>query len=402
MTRPDAQQNAFDTLAVRGGEPRRHAYDSVTTPIVCSATYAFADSAEIRDHFEGRVERLEYGRYGNPTIEIAERKLAALEGAADALLFPSGMSAITSLLMALLKPGDHIVLTADCYRRTRQFVATTLGKFGVRHSLVQPGDYAALEAAVAGPGTRLVISEAPTNPYLRVADIERMAAIKRGFPRVKLMIDSTLGTPFNVRPLALGADVVVHSCSKYLAGHNDVLSGALCGSAELIGGLREARGVFGGMPDPHGAYLLIRGLKTLGPRMRQHNESGLRVARFLSQHPEVERVFYPGLPSDPDHEVARRQFSGYGGVVSFLVRGDLDTTARFVDGCRLASIGPSMGGVETLIEQPALMSFYELTSEQRTAIGIADNLVRLSVGLEDQGELIADLDAALRGARAPR
>jgi cystathionine gamma-synthase len=397
MNHLDVKQSAFDTLAVRGGEPRRHAYDSVTTPIVCTATYAFADSGEIRDHFEGRIERLEYGRYGNPTIRIAEQKLAALEGAEDALLFPSGMSAITSMLIALLKPGDHVVLTADCYRRTRQFVASTLGKFGVRHTLVAPGDHAALEAAVAVASTRLIIAEAPTNPYLRVADIERLAALKRRFPRVKLMIDSTLGTPFNVRPLALGADVVVHSCSKYLAGHNDVLSGALCGGAELMAALREARGVFGGMPDPHGAYLLIRGLKTLGPRMRQHNESGIAVARFLEQHARVERVFYPGLSSDPDHEVARRQFNGFGGVVSFLVRGDLNATARFVDGCKLATIGPSMGGVETLIEQPALMSFYELTTEQRAAIGIFDNLVRLSVGLEDRDELIADLERALSG-----
>ena len=391
----DSKKIAFDTLAVRGGEPVKHGYDAVTVPIVCSATYVFSGTSEIRDHFEGRIEREEYGRYGNPTVRIAEQKLAALEGAEDCVLFPSGMCAITTLLLAMLKPGDHVVMTADCYRRTRQFVATTLGKFGVRHTFVEPGDYAALEAAIAPGETRLLISEAPTNPYLRIADVERMAAIKQRVPRLKLLIDSTLATPFNLRPLALGADLVLHSCSKYLGGHNDLLAGAVCASAELTQALRDARGVFGGMPDPHGAYLLVRGLKTLGVRMRQHNQSAAKVARFLQQHPAVERVYFPGLPSDPDHEVARRQLAGFGGMVSFLVKGDLERTARVIDGCKLPSIGPSMGGVETLIEQPAMMSFYELTSEQRAAIGIKDNLIRLSVGLEDVDELIADLDAAL-------
>ena len=392
----DSKKIAFDTLAVRGGEPKKHGYDAVTVPIVCSATYIFSSTAEIRDHFEGRVEREEYGRYGNPTVRIAEQKLAALEGSEDCVLFPSGMCAITTLLLAMLRPGDHVVMTADCYRRTRQFVATTLGKFGVRHTFVEPGDYAALEAAVVPGETRMLISEAPTNPYLRIADVERMAALKQRVPRLKLLIDSTLATPLNFRPLALGADLVLHSCSKYLGGHNDLLAGAVCASAELTGALRDARGVFGGMPDPHGAYLLVRGLKTLAVRMRQHNQSAAKVASFLQRHPAVERVFYPGLPDDPDHALARRQFTGFGGMVSFLVKGDLERTSRVIDACRLPSIGPSMGGVETLIEQPAMMSFYELTTEQRAAIGIKDNLIRLSVGLEDVDELIADLDQALR------
>jgi cystathionine gamma-synthase len=225
--------------------------------------------------------------------------------------------------------------------------------------------------------------------------VERMAHITRQVPRAKLLIDSTLATPLNMRPLALGADLVLHSCSKYLGGHNDLLAGAVCGNGPLLDALRDARGLFGGMPDPHGAYLLIRGLKTLAVRMRQHNASGAQVARFLAGHPAVEHVYYPGLEEDADHEVAKRQCSGFGGVVSFLVKGDLSRTARFVDACRLASIGPSMGGVETLIEQPAFMSFFELTTGQRAAIGIHDNLVRISVGLEDVAELIADLDQAL-------
>jgi cystathionine gamma-synthase len=273
----------------------------VTVPIVCTATYSFDNSAQIHDHFQGRAERWEYGRYGNPTVRVAEQKLAALEGAEDAVLFPSGMNAITTLLLAMLKPGDHVVMTSDCYRRTRQFLRTTLTKFGVRHSVVPPDDLDALAAAIEPQRTRLIITEAPTNPCLRVVDLARVMEIKRRFPGVKLLVDTTLATPVLCRPLLRGADLVTHSCTKYLAGHNDVLSGVVCGAQPLMDGLRDARGVFGGMPDPHGAYLLVRGLKTLAVRMRQHNESALRIARFLESHPGVERVFYPGLPSHPDH-----------------------------------------------------------------------------------------------------
>jgi cystathionine gamma-synthase len=390
-------KDSIDTLAIRGGEPGRHGYDAVTVPIVCTATYGFSGSGEIRDYFEGRTEREEYGRYGNPTVRVAEQKLAALEQAEDAVLFPSGMSAITTLLWAMLKPGDHIVMTSDCYRRTRQFVTKFLSRFGIEHTLVPPGNYEAAGAAMR-QSTRLVLSEAPTNPYLRVPDVARLAEIRRAAPRSKLVIDSTLATPINFRPLEHGADLVVHSCTKYQGGHNDLLAGAVCGSSEMTGALRDARGLFGGMPDPHGAYLLIRGLKTLPVRMRRHNESALALARFLSRHRAVERVFYPGLDSHPDHDVAARQFSGFGGIVSFLVRGGLDTAARFIDGVRLATVAPSMGGVETLIEQPALMSFYELSPEQRAEIGIFENLIRLSVGLEDVLDLEADLGQALDGA----
>lgn len=390
------------TLAVHAGQPRKKAHDAIATPIVASATYVFQDTAELREYFDGRIEREEYGRYGNPTVRTAERKLAALEGAEDCVLFGSGMAAATTTLLALLKSGDHVVMTSDCYRRTRQFISSVLARFQVTSTLVEPGDYAALESAIVPKKTRLLLSESPTNPYLRVADLTRLAAIRDRHPGVRILIDSTFATPVNQRPLELGADLVIHSCTKYLGGHNDLLAGAVCGKAGILSALRDFRGVMGGILDPQSAYLLIRGVKTLALRVQRQNENGLRVARWLETHPRVERVYYPGLESHPDYSVARSQMLGFGGVVSFLVRGGLDEASRLVDACRLATLAPSLGGVETLIEQPALMSFYELTTEERLAIGIRDNLIRLSLGIEDAEDLIADLDQALHASERSR
>jgi cystathionine gamma-synthase len=384
----------FDTLAVRAGQPRKDALDAVTTPIACTATYAFASSHELRDHFEGRVTRNEYGRYGNPTVRAAEEKLAALDGGEDAALFGSGMAAITTALFALCKSGDHVVLSADGYRRTRAFVTQVLARFGVESTVVEAGDASALAAAIKD-NTRVVLTESPTNPYLRVVDLPALAAAKRRFPRVKLLIDATFATPVNQRPLAQGADLVLHSCTKYLGGHNDLLAGVVVGEQGLISMIRESRDVLGGVLDPHAAYLLLRGLKTLPLRVARQNETGLAIARWLETQPGVERVFYPGLASHPDHGVAARVMSGFGGVVSFVLRADLDGTARALDACELATIAPSLGGVETLIEQPAIMSYYGLSSEERAGLGIGDGLVRLSVGVEDVEDIREDLERVL-------
>ncbi len=383
------------TLAVRGGETRKKAHDAICTPIVCTATYVFESTAELRDYFDGRIDREEYGRYGNPTVRTAERKIAELEGAEDCALFASGMAAVTNCLLALLKSGDHVVMTSDCYRRTRQFVSSVLSRYQVASTLVEPGDYAALEAAIVPKKTRLILSESPTNPYLRITDLSRLAEIRDRHPGIQVMIDSTFATPVNQRPLELGADLVLHSGTKYLGGHNDLLAGAICGKSGKVSALRDYRGILGGTLDPHSAYLLARGIKTLDLRVRRQNESALRVARWLETQSIVERVYYPGLESHPDFAIAREQMRGFGGVVSFLVKGGLEQASRLVDACRLATLAPSLGGVETLIEQPALMSYYELTSEERQAIGIRDNLIRLSVGIEDVEDLIADLSQAL-------
>lgn len=399
----DGSHERLATVAVRAGQPRQGAFDAVTTPIACTATYAFGSSDELRDHFEGRIQRDEYGRYGNPTVSAAERKLAALEGAdgdggTDAVLFGSGMAAVTTALFALVKKGDHVILTGECYRRTRAFVTQVLGKFGVESTIVDVGDVAAIERAIE-PRTRVVLTESPTNPYLRVVDLPAIAAITKRHPRVKLLVDATFATPINQRPLTQGADLVLHSCTKYLGGHNDLLAGVVCGDEALVSLVREARDVLGGVLDPHAAYLLIRGLKTLHLRVERQNATALGVARWLESQPEVERVYYPGLASHPDHETARTLLSGGGGVVTFVLRADLDTTARALDACQLATIAPSLGGVETLIEQPAIMSYYGLSSEERAALGIQDGLVRLSVGLEDPADIRDDLARVLEIAR---
>lgn len=388
------------TLAVHGGEPRQHAYDALAAPIVQTATYTFATTAELVAYMEGHREREEYGRYGNPTVRLVEEKLAALEGAEDAAAFGSGMAAVTTAILALVRQGSHVVLFSDCYRRTRQFVKDVLGRFGVAHTLVPPADLDALRDALR-PETRLVVSEAPTNPYNTVVDLPALAAICRE-RRVKTLIDATFATPINLRPLEHGIDLVVHSGTKYLSGHNDVLAGMVAGSSGMVSLVRDLRHVIGGVLDPHAAYLVLRGMKTLGVRVEQQNRAAQALAEALDGHPRVRRVWYPGLPSHPQHEVAKRLMRGFGGVVTFALEADLPGTSAFVDALRIPRIAPSLGGVESLVEQPALMSYFELSSEERAAVGIPDELVRYAVGLEDTDELVADVLRALHTSSQSR
>jgi len=381
------------TAAVHGGEPRTNDGNAITTPIMQTATYTFANSGEIADHFEGRIEREEYGRYGNPTQRVAERKLAALESAEEGVLFSSGMAAITTTLFAMLSRGNHVVVTDDAYRRTRQFLNQALRRYGVEVSTVPAGDYERMEQAVRQT-TRIIFSESPTNPYNRILDLHRVAEIGRRH-RVKTIIDSTFATPINQRPLEFGIDLVIHSATKYLGGHNDLLAGVVLGSSELVGAIRDFQGVTGAIPDPLGTYLLIRGIKTLALRVERQNDNAQQIAEFLEAHPKIARVHYAGLESHPEHHIATQQMRGFGGVVSFEVKGDLAAGSRLVDACLIPRIAPSLGGVESLIEQPALMSFYELTTEERLQVGIKDSLIRYAVGIEDAEDLIDDLRQAL-------
>ncbi|HEY8041038.1 MAG TPA: aminotransferase class I/II-fold pyridoxal phosphate-dependent enzyme [Polyangiaceae bacterium] len=393
----EPRKGITSTEAVHAGEAKAKPYDAVPTPIVQTATYTFADTAEIVAHTEGTHpdrDREEYGRYGNPTTRAVEKRLAALEGTEDAALFASGMAALTTSVLALVRAGQHVVLFKDCYRMTLEFVTDVLARYGVTHTLLEAGDVAALPGALR-PETRLVLGESPTNPYLSCLDLAGLAAACRARRTVKSLVDATFATPVNCRPASFGIDLVLHSATKYLAGHNDVLAGAVCGSSGLVSMIRDLRGVLGGVCDPHAAFLVGRGMKTLSLRVERQNATALAVAGRLEKHPRVERVYYPGLATHPSHDVARAQMGGFGGVVSFVVAGGLEAASRVVDALRLARIGPSFGGVETLVEQPAVMSYYEMTSEERAAIGIADGLVRLAVGVEDAVDLLADLERAL-------
>jgi cystathionine gamma-synthase len=383
------------TRAVHGGEreTRSRVTDSLTTPIVQTAAFWFRDTQEVIAYQEGRHPSFEYGRYGNPTTRAVEAKLCELEGGEECVVSASGMNSVTTMLLALIPQNGHLVTTHDCYRRTRQFIHTVLPKMGVRCTVIDPADLEALERAL-DDGASLFFSESPTNPYLRCVDVRAISERCRARGAIAV-IDSTLATPVNQQALALGADVVLHSATKYLAGHNDVLAGALVGKESLIRAIRELHGVLGGVLDPHAAYLVLRGMKTLTLRVARANENAGAIARFLEQHDKIERVHYPGLPSHRDHAVAKRQMSGFGGMVSFEVRGGLDGASKLVDALRVPYIAPSMGGVESLVEQPTVISYWDRTPAEREALGIRDNLVRYSCGVEDADDLLRDLEQAL-------
>ncbi len=382
------------TQSVHAGEDRQKPGDSLTEPIFCSSTYTFADTRSVLDFLDQHQAREEYGRYGNPGEKVAEKKLAALEGGEAGLLFSSGMSAIVGLLLSKLKAGDEVILFDECYHRTRQFCREHLGKFGVVTHQIPACDFEKMEAAI-NDKTALLISESPTNPHLSVVDLDQFVGLGKKYG-IETMIDSTLATPLNQRPLEFGVDYVVHSVTKYLAGHNDMLGGVIITSEEKLKPLREYRGVVGMINAPHNIYLLLRGLKTLELRMNRHNENGMAIAQFLEDHPRVEKVLYPGLPSHKYYELAKRTMNGFGGLVTFLVKdADEQQTARVVDAVQIPRIGPSLGGVESLIEQPTIMSYHDYTPEQRLAVGIPDNMIRISCGIEDTVDLIADLKQAL-------
>lgn len=395
---PDDSRKDMPTRAVHGGEPRQKAEHALTNPIYPTSTYTFANTKALFDYMEGRVERMEYGRYGNPTVRVAEQKLAELDSAEDAVLFPSGMSAVTTALLALCKSGDHVIFTNDCYRRTRQFAGGFLARYGVETTLVAPDDFSAIESAVR-PNTRVIFSESPTNPYNQVMDLPRLVEVARKH-RIKTLIDSTFATPVNQRPVEFGIDLVIHSATKFLGGHNDLLAGAVAGKAGLVSLVRDLTHVIGNVSDPFSAYLLIRGLKTLPLRINQQNATALEMAHWLEKHPRVRKVYYAGLESHNTHKIAKEQMSGFGSVIAFEVEGDGPRVSKFVDALEIPYIAPSLGGVESLVEQPAYMSYFELTPEQRLEIGIKDNLVRYSVGLESWEDIRADLEggfAALAG-----
>ena len=380
------------TRAVHGGEERVKGAKSLTNPIAQTSTFVFDSLDEFEAYKAGEQTQYEYGRYGNPTLAAAERKLADLDHADQALLFSSGMSAITTALMAMLRSGQHLVVTEDCYRRTVQ-LCNVLAKFGIESSFVRPGDFDQLQHSLQ-PNTRLIFTESPTNPHLHVVDLEKLVPFARE-RRLKVLIDSTFATPVNQCPLDFGVDLVFHSATKYLGGHNDLMAGSVCGAGGIISAIKEFRDIVGTMADPQSSYLLIRGLKTLAVRMARQNDSAMKIAVFLEEHHKIKRVYYPGLPSHPDFKVARRQMQGFGGVISFDLDGNLETARDFVHRLSIPYLAPSLGGVEALVSHPATISYYDLSWEDRQAIGITDELIRYSVGIEDPEDLISDIQSAL-------
>ncbi|XWS40905.1 hypothetical protein CRYUN_Cryun17cG0036200 [Craigia yunnanensis] len=384
------------SIAVHAGERlgRGIVTDAITTPVVNTSAYFFKKTQELIDFKEKRHRSFEYGRYGNPTTVVAEEKISALEGAESTLIMASGMCASTVMLMALVPAGGHIVTTTDCYRKTRIFIETILPKMGISATVIDPADVDGLEAALSKNKVSLFFTESPTNPFLRCVDIEKVTKLCHSKGAL-VCIDGTFATPLNQKALALGADLVLHSATKFIGGHNDVLAGCISGSEKLVTEIRTLHHILGGTLNPNAAYLIIRGLKTLHLRVQQQNSTALRMAKVLEGHPRVRRVYYPGLPSHPEHEIAKQQMTGFGGVVSFEVDGDLMTTIKFVDALKIPYIAPSFGGCESIVDQPAIMSYWDLSQAERRKYGIEDNLVRFSFGVEDFEDLKADILQAL-------
>ena len=386
------KEKGFSTTAVRGGERTDPTVGSVITPIYETSVFAFTSTQELIDAVVEKTDHDVYTRWSNPTITAAERKIAALEGGDDCAVFASGMAAISTAIISLVSPGDHILSVRDLYGGTVELFSNLMKRFGVHTTFVDAADAGQIDLALT-PKTKILFVETPTNPTLKLVDLARAVKVaeKSG---ANVLVDSTFGTPFNQQPLQFGCNAVVHSATKYLAGHNDVTAGAVVGTRELIEPMKKLRRVLGGVLDPHAAWLLLRGMKTLAVRMEKHNQNGQRIAEYLQSHPKVEAVHYPGLSTHPQFSLAKKQMKGFGGVLSFDLKGDLDCAIRFVDNLKLALIGASLGGPETLVSHPSKVSHYFMNPEERRKAGIADSLIRLSLGIEDADDIISDLDQA--------
>jgi len=384
-----------ETEAVRGGTDLRKKNGPLATPIYQTSTFEAdcVDSAiasTTTDQF--------YTRNGNPTISVAEAAIAELEGADEALLFASGMGAITTSVMALVKGGDHIVAQRDIYGGATKFLGEWLPRMGVETSFVDSADYDQYERAIR-PNSRLLYLESPTNPTLKVIDLRKAASIAKKH-NIIAMIDSTFATPINQRPVELGIDLVIHSGTKYFGGHSDLICGAVAGRRDLMQVIHATRTVLGVNMDPHAAWLLLRGIKTLAVRVQRQNENGLRIAQFLAQHPKVRQAHYPFLKGHPQRALAMEQMRGGGGMVSFEIDGSGEDTRRFVESLRLWTLAVSLGGVDSLVTIPRYSSHAMISEEQRKQMGVSDSLIRLSVGIENVDDLIADLEQALAAVSA--
>jgi cystathionine beta-lyase/cystathionine gamma-synthase len=366
----------------------------LTTPIYETTTFVFANAQEVLDYNEGRSHKFLYSRYANPTVLAVEQTIAALEGAERALVMSSGQAATTNALLALLKAGDEVVCSSAVYGGTLHLIKDVLAKFDIRARFASLDDLRHPES-VFTPATRLLWFESPINPTLRCVDIARVASACRAHGVVSV-IDNTFASPVNQQPIAYGVDIVMHSATKYLNGHSDVTAGVLAGSAERIETILKARKLLGAVLDPYAAYALGRGLKTLSVRVGRHNANAMAVAEWLERSGRVETVYYPGLKSHPDHEIAAGQMRGFGGMVCVDLGGGYDRAARFFDRLKVFRRAASLGGVESLCSLPVLTSQWGHSEEELARAGVTRGMARLSVGLEDAEDLIGDLDQALR------
>jgi cystathionine beta-lyase/cystathionine gamma-synthase len=384
-----------ETAAVHGAADLEKKNGPVATPIYQTSTFEVTDNDE-----QQRVTATDryYTRWGNPTNTVAEQTVAELEGVEAARTFASGMGAITSTIMALLKAGDHIVAQRDIYGGVSKFLSQWLPKMGIETTFVDTPDYEQHARAIR-PNSKLLYLESPTNPALRVVDFKKAAALARGHKLISF-VDSTFGTPINQRPAEYGIDVVMHSGTKYLGGHADLTCGVVGGRRDLIEQINDTRTTLGNCMDPHASWMLIRGLKTLAVRVARQNENALRVAEFLERHAKVRRVHYPFLKSHPQYAVARQQMSGGGGMVTFEVEGSGNDARRVSEAMRLFTLATSLGGVESLVSIPVLTSHAMISAEARAQMGVTEQMIRLSVGIENAEDLIADLEHALEAVAA--
>ncbi len=390
----DDKGNTKDaTLAVWAGEDGPLWENATQVPVVHSVSFGYADLEHWLKVGRGEVSGHIYSRNSNPTVRVFEEKICRLERANAATAFASGMAAISNTLFTLLGPGDRIVSIKDSYGGTNKIFLEFLPRFNIKVTLCDTADPGAIEAAIS-EGCKVLYLESPTNPTMKIVDIGRLAdAAHRAGAQV--VVDNTFATPVNQKPLELGAALVLHSATKYLGGHADALGGAVCGPQVLIDRIFHYREINGAALDPMAAYLLLRGMKTLSLRIAQQNQNAMQIARYLQSHPAVDRVFYPGLDSHPQHAIARRQMKGFGGMLAFSVKGGYAAVKRFLPRLRYAHRAANLGAVETIVGPPATTSHVESSPEERSAMGIPEDLVRYSTGIEDVDDLIADLEQAL-------
>ena len=389
------RKRRVETAAVRGASDLEKKSGPVTAPIYQTSTFEVTDNEEqIRITTTDRY----YTRWGNPTTTLAEETISALEGTETARVFASGMGAITTTILALLKAGDHIVAQRDIYGGVTKFFSEWLPKLGIETTFVDTNEYEQHATAIL-PKTRMLYLESPTNPSLRIVDMKKTAALAKQHGLISMM-DSTFGTPINQHPAEYGIDLIMHSGTKYLSGHADLTCGVVGGRQDLIARIDDSRKTLGNCMDPHAAFLLIRGLKTLAVRVARHNENALRVAEFLEGHAKVRRVHYPFLKSHPQYAIAREQMSGGSGMVTFEVEGTGNDARRVSEAMRMFTLATSLGGVESLVSIPVLTSHAMISAEQRAKMGVTEQMVRLSVGIENAEDLIEDLERALEAVGA--